>query len=109
MKQHLSNCLRGGIDLLCQDLLLLAEVVHGLCSQLHLRPKLLLSTPQICHPSEDEVEALHDLLPTFIIVTRSPVHGVQDELGLRRGFGGRRGVDPSEKGITGSDSTADRR
>jgi len=89
--QNTGDCLRRGINLLCQDLLFLAETINCLGCHLHLVAKLLLSTTQICHPREDEVEALHDLLPVFIITMRNLLHCVQHELGLRGRFRGRRG------------------
>ena len=60
--------MRGSIHLLVQDLLLLPEVVDGLCSRLHLSAELLLSATQIRHPCKDEIKTLHDLLPALIAV-----------------------------------------
>lgn len=101
INEKLGNCMSGGIKLLLQNLVFFPILMHSLRVQLHLGPELLLRAPNICHPSEDEVEALHNLLPVSIILTRSMRHCVEHKLGLHGWLGRRRGdrpqVDPSRE------------
>ena len=59
--------------------------------QLHLSAELLLGTPDVRHLGEDEIEDLHDFIPTLVILVRSLCHSVQHKLGLPRGSWRRRG------------------
>ena len=76
--------------------------------QLHLSAELLLGTPDVRHLGEDEVEDLHDFIPSWCAACAiaSNTNWVCPE-----GVGGAvvvaPHVDPSEKGITGSNSAAD--
>ena len=88
INEKLGNCMSGGIKLLLQNLVFFPILMHSLRVQLHLGPELLLRAPNICHPSEDEVEALHNLLPVSIILTRSMRHCVEHKLGLHGWLGG---------------------
>ena len=86
LEGQIGYCLARRSHLLLQNLLILTKLIHQVMRMLHLGLQLMLRSPHICDTREQQVQALHHLIPPVRILLMSGFHRLEHNLRLCRGL-----------------------